>query len=135
MSKWTKIFLFLSITLAIIVVGSLLLINRTDIQTIEQRLPIPIASISPSTNSSIQPKEGVGSETEEFQNAEREFLEKTPLLQKLPYDQQYFTVEYISETELIIHARTSNKARDYQAAKNWFVENGIDTSTINIEYQ
>ncbi len=140
MSHGTRIFLLISVILAIVVIGSLLLLNQQRTNTTPPApdiAPIPIESPFPDASEEIFTpyRPGGGAENAQFQADEKEYLEKTPLLQKLPYDQQYFSVEYLSETHLIIHARTSDKARDYQAAKNWFIENGIDTSTIKMDYQ
>jgi Tol biopolymer transport system component len=58
-----------------------------------------------------------------------------PILQRLPFHNPFFSVEYISEEHLIIHARTADKSRDYQQARKWFADNDINISEVILEYK
>lgn len=81
------------------------------------------------------PKPGAGIETPEFKQAEKEFIDNTPILQKLPANSTYFDIEYKDERHLSVLSKTDNKVRDYQVAKNWFIENNIDINQITVEYK
>lgn len=104
--------------------------EKPPIQTV---LPTPTPiDINTST---IDPNRHPDTLPEELLKAEENFVKKTPILQKLPYGNPYFSVDYINEQHLIIISKTINKQQDYQEAKKWFVENNIDISKITIEYK
>ncbi len=91
--------------------------------------------LQPTVKPSPVQNQGGGLETEEYKQDEKNFIQRTPILQKLPEKSNFFGIEYIDEQHLIIHAKTTDKQRDYQEAQKWFAENKIDTTKIIIEYQ
>ena len=96
-------------------------------------LSVVIASPEPSASPIIQ--SGIGDNSSEFLEWEKNFLEQTPVLQHLPFDHPDFEISYINEQHLVIHSKTSNKQRDYQGAKDWYTANGIDISKIQFDYK
>ncbi len=128
-----KMFILIAILIFILVI---LLFIKLKSQT-----PTPSPSFSPTPIPSITPailtpsKTGAGIESTEYKKAEEEYIKSTPILQKLPVKSTYFSIEYIDEEHLVVVAKTSNKSRDYQIAKNWFIENNINFDKINIEYK
>ncbi len=92
---------------------------------------VPLSYPSPG----VPLKPGAGSEPEEYQRAEEEFVKSHPILQRLPVDSLYFGIEYKSEKHLIIHSKTNDKERDYGESKKWFVQNRVDPTGIRIEYK
>lgn len=94
--------------------------------------PSPKATSSPTIT---DPKKRFGGVSEDYKKEQKEFIEQTPILQKLPADSPYFGIEYISEKHLIVRSKTSDKERDYQAAREWFAQNNLDISQIQIEYK
>lgn len=127
------------VILAITIIGTLVLLNTRKPTSQPYVLPSPFAN-SPfpfvtGPGSFLNQASNSGYLTPQAISGEKDFIQQTPILQKLPFDDPYFYGEYISETHIIIHARTSNKDRDYQAARNWFVENGIDYDKIQLEYR
>lgn len=124
-------FLFV-ITVFLVIIAQL---KQQEPVVMPTSLPTP-TPIPQSTQFTTPLIEGGGRETKEFKQAEREFLASTPILQSLPSeDLPFFSIEYINETHLIIHSKTTNKQRDYEEAKKWFVENNIDTYKITLEYK
>lgn len=126
-----KIFIFISVLIVVgagifFSVGEFMRMNRTPIIPAPFPTPTPVSIPTPTRSPNILPKE--------ILEAEREFLKQTPILQKLPANSPYFTIEYISEAYLIVHTKTTDKARDYEKAKEWFVENKINIRTIRVEY-
>ncbi len=91
--------------------------------------------LQPTIKPSPIQNQGGGLETEEYKQDERNFIQRTPILQKLPEKSDFFGIEYLDEQHLIVHAKTENKERDYQEAQKWFAENKIDITKIIIEYQ
>lgn len=99
--------------------------------------PFPKLSSNPEIipHPSVLRPMGGGLEPPEFINSELNYVNKTPILQKLPANNTFFEIGYVDEQHLVVFSKTGNKDRDYQTAKNWFIENNIDISTINIEYR
>ncbi|GEM_PF-4090985 len=132
-----KIILFLFFLLFIPFVFFLL--SRKDVP--QQKPPIissqptPTIFIPQSTPTPTPQGKGRGFETEEFLQEQRESVANTPILQKLPADSSFFSIEYINEQHLIVYAETPNKDRDYEEARKWFVENNIDIQGIILEYK
>ncbi len=99
-------------------------------------IPTPTIFIQTNTPGTNLPLQGGGHETQEFKQAERDFLKNTPILQSLPSeDLPFFSIGYIDETHLVVYSKTTNTQRDYQEAKKWFVENNIDIGKITIDYK
>lgn len=126
-----KIFILIAVLILILIV--LLLIKLKTQPPTPSVPPTPTFSSTPATL--IPPKTGVGIESLEYKKAEEEYIKSTPILQKLPANSAYFSIEYIDEQHLIVLSKTSDKTRDYQAAKNWFIENDVNFDKINIEYK
>lgn len=80
-------------------------------------------------------REGGGLEPDDFKRDEREFIEQTPVLQKLPGGDSIFSIRYINEQHLIVFAKIPDKEFAYEEAKKKLTENGIDINTIIIEYR
>ncbi len=121
------------LVITIILLGIIFVISRFSNNQSNQQSPVVLFDQSPFPSPTIRP--GGGLEGPEYQNREKEFLQKTPILQKLPFNTPYFEIEYLSEQQLIVHAKTQDKNRDFQVAQSWFKENDIDTSKIQIEYK
>lgn len=137
MDKKIIIFILITLILALIVISSIINLGGGKNKP-EPSNPVRMIEDNSQSAPAFPAKtlrEGAGLESEEFLKREREFLRKTPILQKLPFGNPNFEVEYISEQHLIVYAKTQNKEQDYQIAKQWFSDNGIDTSKINIEYK
>lgn len=131
-----KIFIFIFLGIVAI---ALLFIKFNNVQRISQPTPsiptIPTATPVKIQTTVIPEKTGVGIETEGFKQGQLDFARDHPILQKLPFGNPFFSIEYLSETHLIVHAKTRDQTRDYQEAKKWFIENSIDTSKVVVEYK
>lgn len=128
----------LLIIFLVVVVTALVILSLPRSQNIPTSSPAPQSSPKtgfPNLPETANLKQGVGIETPEFKQAEKEFIDSTPLLQKLPANSAYFDIEYKDEQHLTVLAKTANQPRDYQIAKDWFVENDIDLSKITVEYK
>ena len=128
------------IIILMIAVALTLFVLRMPNQESQEHFPKPIIKFEPSpiltpSPQITDPKQKFGGVTEEYKKEQRKFVEQTPILQKLPVKSTYFSIEYIDEEHLVVVAKTSNKSRDYQIAKNWFIENNINFDKINIEYK
>lgn len=102
--------------------------------------PEPVIRFKPSPKTTpfpivTDPKQRFGGVSEDYKKEQKEFIEQTPILQKLPATSPYFGIEYISEQSLVVHSKTEDKERDYQVAKDWFAQNNIDISKIQIDYK
>lgn len=131
--KNTKI---LIIILFLVGIGLLMVVMLSS-QKAPSPSPQPIKQFippSPTPQPTIPPGSGIGGEGEAYKGDQLEFANQHPILQKLPYGQPFFSVEYFSETHMAIYPKTTDKERDYQAARDWFKENNIDISKITLEY-
>lgn len=128
-----KIIIFGLLGGIIVLLLTLLVSKRTN----EQLNKIPPIIYQPSPNTSLRdiPLQGSSGASPEYKKEEAEFIKKTPILQKLPAISPFFTINYVNEQYLIIKSDTPDKERDFQSARNWFVENDIDISNIKIEYK
>ncbi len=124
-----KLLLFITLLSLLLV---LFLIRIFTVPTQQQSEPQPSTSSFPSFS---QTQRGVGIETEEYKQAEREYIEQRPTLQKLPAENPFFEIEYRSETHLVVIATTEDKERDYREATAWFAANNIDTTNVLIDYR
>ena len=107
--------------LALILILVVILVVQTFVEK-DQRPPSPLPS-------------GIGTETEEYKKAEQEYFKSTPVLQKLPANNPYFSIEYVNEQHLIVYPKIEEREQAYQAAREWFAYNGIDINNITIEYK
>lgn len=98
-------------------------------------IPVPTPLRLKSTTPITTPARHPNILPKELLKTEEDFLEQTPILQKLPYGHPYFIIDYISETHLIVYSKTTDREIDYQEARSWFAENDIDISKILIEYK
>lgn len=131
----TKILIIILFCIVILILTLVLLRSKPpqpSPQPILQQTPTPAALPTPATT--IPPGSGIGGESEAYKRDQLEFAQQHPILQKLPYGHPFFSVEYFSETHMAIYSKTTNRERDYQAARDWFKENGIDISEITLEY-
>lgn len=128
----TKKIIIITITILICLLLATLWLGKSNKPA--NILPSPVITAPIETPlPTIRP--GGGYQTPEFLEKEKAFIKRTPLLQRLPYDATYFEVEYIDEQRLIIYSKTDDKQRDFESARSWFVENGIDLSQITVEYK
>lgn len=99
--------------------------------------PIPTVTLFPTPLSPTKSPsdQGIGGEDKEFLDEREAFYTSHPILQKIPLDNPFFSIEYISEAHLIIHSETDNIQRDFQEAQRWFEDNNIDTTKILLEYK
>lgn len=108
--------------------------NPKIINTPIQIIPTPTIFITtPSPTPFI--REGGGLLNDKDLQTEKEFVEKTPVLQRLPGGDGIFSISYIDEQHLIVYAKISNKNFAYQESKRKLTENGIDINTILVEYK
>jgi|SRR3989344_1858663 len=128
-----KFFIFIIIVTLLLAVVVFLFPTKVS----KQKKPLPIPTTAPISYPSpgVPLKQGAGSEPEEYQKAEEEFVKSHPILQRLPPDSPYFDIEYISEKHLVVYPRVSNKNEAYEAARVWFLQNKIDLSKVKIEYR
>lgn len=129
----------LLIIILIFLIAILLIINLFANKQGTKQSPTPVIS-APTPSPVVFPsasisRQGVGIETPQYKQAEEKYIQNSPILQKLPFNETFFSIDYINEQHLVIHAKTADKERDYQAARNWFVENGISIDKITIEYK
>lgn len=125
------------IIIILILIGSLglFLFIKTALKTKKAGVTPEIPPPSYFTQPTIIPTRRPNILPQDIIEQERRFLEQTPILQKLPARSTFFSVEYVDERHLIVHAKTDNKNRDYEQARGWFSENAIDTRNIVIEYK
>lgn len=133
-----KILIIIVLLVSIVII--LFTLRATQQKPSQAPSPEPVIRFKPSPEATpspivTDPKQRFGGVSEEYKKEQKEFTEQTPILQKLPVDSSYFGIEYVSEQHLIVHAKTDDKERDYQAAKDWFTQNNIDISKIQIEYR
>lgn len=127
--------------LLIIFLGLLLTVLTVVVLTAQRKITTSTPSIvtfspAPTPTPIVTPtQQGIGIETQEYKQAEKEYVNQSPILQKLPVISIFFSIDYIDETHLTVHSKTSDKQRGYQAAKNWFVDNRVDISKILIDYR
>lgn len=129
-----KKLIFLLIIITSIVMVYLVFALSSSRQAIIPIQPVPTPTVfqsavtpGPTRNPNILPLD--------VRQSEKEFLEKTQVLQKIPLDSPYFTVFYKNEQHLIVQADVPNKDFAYQEARRRLIENGIDITKIIIEYQ
>lgn len=132
-NKYFIIFLSISIIFLLFIYFSWYNKPQT-INTPSQIIPTPTIFITtPSPTPFI--REGGGLLNDKDLQTEKEFVEKTPVLQRLPGGDGVFSISYLNEQHLIVYNKLSNKEFAYQEAKRKLIENGIDISKILIEYK
>lgn len=128
--------IFIIITVITIASGLVFLILtlRQPNQTIDPNQPLPTPTVfqnitmpTPTRNPNILPLE--------VRQSEREYLNKTQLLQKLPSGGSIFSLKYINEEHIAVYSIIEDKELAYQEARSRLTENGIDITKIRIDYQ
>lgn len=128
--------------IVILLMAGFLLISRisspreqTSQPIIYQPSPTPLLPRDIPLPPNPEPGKELGGASDEYKREALEFIQKTPVLQKLPAASPFFAISYINEQHLIIKSKTDNKERDYQMAKAWLVQNDIDIGSIKLEYK